>query len=201
VVTISNITASQNLDEGLNVDNSQVANRQNAVSILGSNFFYGNHNSGLFVTSYGTITLNNVTSNGNGSASVNSYAAFLNNTGGLLAKNVTLTGVNNFNQNYVQGLWIYTDGAATLNRVNADNNDWDNADDGLHGDGIVIYASGNITLTCTHTVGNTGNGFGYGYELHSAFGTVFLKGIYSHYNGSSSDFATGTPVITACALP
>lgn len=201
VVTMSNVSASQNLDEGVNIDNSQVAARQNGVSILGSNFLFGNQNSGLYVTSYGAITLNNVTSNENGHASVNSYGAFLNNTGGLLAKNVTLTGVNNFNQNYVQGLWINTSGAAILNRVNADNNDWDNVEDGFHGDGIVVYAEGSITLVCSHTVGNIGTGYGYGYVLNSTSNMVYLKGVYSHYNGSSSDYTNAVPVVTACTLP
>ncbi len=201
LVTMSNVNASQNLDEGVNIDNSQVATRQNGVTLLGSSFFNSNNNNGLYVTSYGTITLNNVTAIDNGYPGVMSYGTFLNNTGGLLAKNVTLTGVNNFNLNYDQGLWIYTDGAATLNRINADHNDWDNANDGYQGDGVVVYAGGNITLTCSHMVGNVGVGFGYGYVLTSYNGAIFLKGVYSHYNGSSSDYTNVTPVITACALP
>ncbi|MFN8410897.1 MAG: hypothetical protein U0Z26_00780 [Anaerolineales bacterium] len=200
VVTMSNVSASQNNDEGLNINNSQTAARQNAVTILGSSLLNQNYNSGLYITSYGAITLNNVTANGNGHVGVNSYGAFLSNTGGLLARNVTLTSVNNFNQNYVQGLWIYSSGSALLNRVNADNNDWENVEDGLHGDGIVIYANGSITLTCSHTVGNVGNGFGYGYVLTSYFGTISLKGIYSHYNGSA-DYTNITPIVSFCALP
>lgn len=153
-VTLNNITASNSANGfGVSIDNTPSgASKPMAIAINGTNTMNMNYLSGLNINSYGAITLNNITANynGQGMSSGNGYGASIVNNASTAPQNVTLKGVNKFDDNYDTGLLIITKGAVTTNSVSAfSNNNY----------GVFIQNSsgtGNVTMSGTNTLTSNG---------------------------------------------
>jgi hypothetical protein len=122
-VTLSNITALYNgithNYSGVYITNLGNPNFPQNVTISGNNVFSNNSYNGLEVYSYGAITLSNVTAEYNFYDALSGAGVYLDNNGGTLARPVTLSGVNTFNFNQDQGLYIESLGAVTLSKITA----------------------------------------------------------------------------------
>jgi len=205
-VTLSYALANHNGGLGVYIKNqyNPLVNKLivRGVTLKGTNIFNGNDSTGLAILSYGAITLTNINAHYNGDSTPGETSGvYLNNenTGAIVAKNITITGVNSFIGNYMWGLEFHTKGIATLTRISANGNDWDTANAKIGGG--VLGTAKTITLTCGHMFGNGIDDPARGYNL-TATGVITIKGIYSAGNGGT-DFADGSSeVITkACALP
>lgn len=182
VITQGNITLN-NVDIQNNTTTEGGAQLTNSSGtgnvVINDSTFNGNTGStALLVDSHGTVTLKNVTVNGN-----SGQGAYINNEGGASAKAVTLNGTNHFNYNAGTGLYIYTDGAITINNITAmgntggsgaylDNCEFDGIEDcgnltvsavtikGTNNfsdngwDGLRVYSSGVITISNVTANGN-----------------------------------------------
>ncbi len=158
-ITANNLSASRNAGgEGASLDNNVDVDVPSAVTLTGTNLMNDNSMDGLYVVSYGAITINNLTANGNGT-STNGYGAYLVNTSGATPQAVKLTGTNTFNGNYDGGLGIAASGAIAVNNLSA----LDNA----HADGVTLdnqAGSDGVTLTGTNTISDN---FGHGLAIRS----------------------------------
>ncbi|MBL8089438.1 MAG: right-handed parallel beta-helix repeat-containing protein [Anaerolineales bacterium] len=198
-VTLANITANNNTDYGayilaVNPITNGVAN----VTITGVNTFNNNVNDdGLYLVNDGMITLSNITANGNGNigAMLDNFTNA--NSGPTGIKTVTVSGVNMFNNNGYDGLYIYASGNVTITRITANYNN----DPGIAAaNGVTVYSNaGNIAFTC----GSLNNNENIGYSLTVTAGkTITIKGVYTFGNGTPTNFTSGTTTITrACPLP
>jgi hypothetical protein len=203
VVTVSNVTASGNVWSGLIIFNRDTSTVQQNVTLSGLNVMNGNGQTGVDIDSYGAVTLSNVTANLNGNPSPgDGYGdgANIENSGGLYAKPVLLTGINTFNGNDEDGLEIVSDGAITVYKVNASYNG-NNGNSGAEldnqvselvqskvtivgygvfewngGAGLVVTSNGAIltnNLNASHNLGNGANLFTIGITAPQ---TVTLNG-------------------------
>ena len=177
IVTVNGTTASNNpFGSGLQITNNYLPVNTKSVNINQS-FFSNNYGNGLGITSNGTITLNTVISNNNGG-----FGAILMNeispkpSGGVVIANKY--GVNQFNSNGNEGLFITTNGLVTLTKVTTNFN------------GLVIPSSGinitttrNVTITCSSMQWNTKNGLEvYLNPLAPATATLYLKSVAANQN-------------------
>jgi hypothetical protein len=121
-VTINNLTASYNGQGGVNGMGANIYNYHVSsvvpanVTLTGANSFVGNHQQGLYITAFGAIKINNLTAS---DSATSNGAQLLNDNAPSNAYGVTLSGVNNFNGNATDGLYISTKGAVLLNAVTA----------------------------------------------------------------------------------
>jgi hypothetical protein len=99
--------------------------------------FNGNDHFGLLVTTHGAVGLHNITANRNGRLEVNAGGASISSLTDDVPQDVTLTGVNEFNENFWFGLSIWTDGAIAIENVTAVGN-YDDPGPGLRA-GIGVY--------------------------------------------------------------
>ena len=117
------------------------------VILAGTNDFENNTQDGLWLTSDGTITMNNVSANNNTGGGASLY------THGLSTpQSVTLTGSNFFvGNNSGDGLDITADGAITINNLMANYNNGTGAYlENCLWNGTKCTGSGSITLTGTN---------------------------------------------------
>ena len=87
------------------------------MTFTGVNQFNNNGIDGLNVTSYGAITVSNMTATGNGSD-----GAYLYNWDAGTVQPVTLSGTNNLSNNYNTGLFVKSKGAITISGLTANSN-------------------------------------------------------------------------------
>jgi hypothetical protein len=164
-ISLNNVTADTNLDNGIDIDNTSGTTNA-AFTITGTNSFSGNTNNGMNVLSEGAITLSNITANGNtlgtGAYLMNDYVG---------AGGVTITGVNSFNNNYNSGLVIDTRRTVSLDNVIANGNtrgDGVNIDNcSWGGSALGCLGSGDVTLTGAPVFTNNGNGGDRGLYVYS----------------------------------
>jgi hypothetical protein len=178
-ITINNLTASGNgatgPGYGAYIDNCITVSGCTAVfprdvKLTGTNTFNSNKTTGLDVESAGAIIVSNLTAND----TVTDYGAVVN--GYTEGKGVTLSGVNTFNDNNLQGLWILSLGPITLNNITAsfngnigviaDNDDasgpWafkltgTNWFEGNTGGGFEVYSKGAISVNSITAIDNIG---------------------------------------------
>jgi hypothetical protein len=226
-VTISNVNAYSNVGYGANITNLPVSGSGAAVTINNSSFnsncsplgacTHVSHSSdGLDVYSKGTVTLNNVTANGNDGWGVYIYNAYTGATAGVNI-NATATTQNNFNGNYLIGLDVYTNGAVTITNITANSNKGSygvrinntggtgavtlkqvlsststfkgNAFDSNTQTGLYIYTKGTVTVAFNEANGN-GN---YGIEVDNSTGTapVTVTGNVNPYDNVYDNGLTG----------
>ncbi len=186
-IQVNNISANRNGVHGAFLKNKFTSSIQQSVVVTGSGLFNFNGSRGLLAESFGSITLANITATRNGHRGVS-----LDNTGGLLAKNIDMTGSNNFVSNALNGLFFNTDGNFTLTRVTASYNGTSGA-----GRGIFGTAKGAITITCGTLFMNKD----WGYNLTSNV-SITLKGIISFANPNGDAFsAPKVDISSACPLP
>ena len=138
-VTLNAITAVDNIQMGVKVDNSGAFTPQ-PVTFNGSSTFFSNSSHGVQVDSLGTITMSNVIASEN-----SGYGAYLNNKYGSATGGVTLQGMNAFLENGNTGLRILSYGTVNATRVTADGNS---------SGGMYLDTTGNAALTCGTFVNN-----------------------------------------------
>lgn len=147
-VTLLNIIATGNKDEGVEINNTY-SNASATVQVLGTNVFTGNLGDGLYIRSDGNITLNNITADGN-----NDDGADISNASSSTNATVTLTGTNSFSGNTSDGLVVVSKGAITLSNVSANNNV---NDSGVVLDNDETGAIGGVTINGTNTFSGNDN--------------------------------------------
>ncbi|MBX3035509.1 MAG: hypothetical protein KF758_01235 [Anaerolineales bacterium] len=194
VITLSNITSTNSSDMGAQILNngSGFASPKN-VTLTGTNNFSGNALTGLEIRTYGSVTINNLSANNNGSAMNMTYGEGVdivnyhgNNT---IAANVTLTGNNTFNGNYTEGLHIITYGAIKTNNLTANNNGLTTNRHGIRLDNINALSNAySITLTGNNTFDNNGNN---GLRVESK-GTVTLNNLTAAENATFGLYVDNT---------
>jgi hypothetical protein len=150
------------------------------VTLNGTNVFNDNGSTGLDVYTYGAITLNNVTANGNGLVADNRYGIRLNNANGTSPRAITLNGTNTFNGNVWDGLSATSLGPIKVNNVRAGENGWS----GAYLNNRFGAAVGGVTLTGTNVF--TGNGW-FGLEAYSN-GAITLNSVTATGNGADGGY-------------
>ncbi|MBL8090747.1 MAG: hypothetical protein JNJ43_10485, partial [Anaerolineales bacterium] len=107
-ITIKDLTANDNTNYGANLDNDS-ATTAKTVTLSGSNTFNANGSVGLFISSVGAITVNNISANNNSTGTDLNNALLIN---GLVpaTAGITLTGTNIFNDNTNAGINILSYG-------------------------------------------------------------------------------------------
>jgi len=138
VVSLANVTANGNQTYGGVIMNDFNSAKPTDVLLNGVNTFIMNGKSGLWITSFGTVTLNNVTANENGFGgdyvwngsgydffpfAGPHYGVDINNSNGTTPRAVVLNGINTFNYNNGSGLSIVSRGEIKVSKVNANFNE------------------------------------------------------------------------------
>jgi hypothetical protein len=181
-VTLSNITAvyngHPNNRSGVLIQNTGNPNFPQNVTISGYNVFSNNSKHGLEVHSYGAITLSNVTAEYNFYDAFDGAGVYLDNkTGANLARPVTLSGVNTFNYNDDQGLYIVSLGAVTLSKITAKFNSVDGAD-GVYVNNMNAHFQSKISVLGYGLFENNSQD---GVDLNSN-GAISLANVSANYN-------------------
>ena len=145
--------------------------------------------SGLNIWTYGTISLANVTANGNGQGKVFGGGAYLDNCeyndlnanqcDATLPRAITLIGNNTFNNNFTYGLVVNSLGAITVNNVNANNNGEEGMGLWNSFPGAVGGVSVNNTPTYLPSFNNNG---GHGLQIYSG-GAIAIMDLDAQNNG------------------
>ncbi|MFN3492045.1 MAG: beta strand repeat-containing protein, partial [Anaerolineales bacterium] len=176
-VTINNITANANSGGmGVEINNTFLGDTMpKAVKFTGTNYFNNNGSTGLYISSHGTVTLNNINANENLSSGVyiNGSAASGN------TAHVTLTGKNQINNNGSINIFVLTKGNITISNLTANQsasgqgaylyNDYVGTINGVTISGVnsftnnslgglVIYSNGAVTMSKITADGNGGAG-------------------------------------------
>lgn len=188
VIKVNNVMANSNggTDGGVYLNNfsSNVFNQ--AISITGYGIFNNNTFDGLGIFSNGAITLANLTANFNGEQGAEIYN--WNDISTTSAVNATITGVNTFNGNGAEGLFIQTDGAITLNNITANANVFQ----GVNLDNVTQANTGptGIKALIINGVNMFNNNGGNGLEFNIT-GATTLTRITANYN---NDLVGGAPL-------
>ena len=142
VVDAQNVTAGNN---GVGVSYGAGAEvYASKLTLSGANVFNGNKESGLFADVDGDITITNITANGNGMGNHYGAGAELYSLG-----NVLISGSNDFNDNFSEGLAVDAQGSVTISGTQILNN---------HKTGASLISSQDIVLDCSNIIGNNGYG-------------------------------------------
>src|SRR5690606_5318971 len=171
------------------------------VTIKGYGIFNdnGGAHTGLFIESNGNVTIANITANNNGDYGAYIQAERNTNVANTTFANVTITGMNTFNNNGINGLVIENDGLITISNITANNNEEEgvvldnvsranpnstgiknitingvNMFNGNKGTGLLISASGTVTLTRITANFNNNLGSGSGLEVTTINGAINL---------------------------
>ncbi len=117
-ITVNNLSAVGNGNIGVVLQNNYNPFVASTLKVNGTNWFADNGWAGLNALSDGSISMNNITADGNGnSASYNGVV--VENSNAANPEAVTLTGINTFNNNAYGGLLIQATGAVSLNNITA----------------------------------------------------------------------------------
>jgi hypothetical protein len=169
VISVNGIEASFQLNPsyGAYLVNTHDTTGTKGVTVTKSTF-NGNTLDGLYVDSYGVITINNITALSN-----TQFGANLQNNAGSAGINILGTlGANTFNSN-ASGLYINTKGNVLANDITADNNWY----------GIYLQtSSGTVTLNRVKTRFNSASGF-----VVLAHNTVTLNSVISSFNNVGTE--------------
>ncbi len=187
-ITLNNITANANLDDGADISNSSSGTNA-TVTITGTNSFSNNTSDGLVVVSRGAIMLSNVTANNN----VNESGVVLDNDETGAVGGVIINGSNTFNGNDNNGLNIASRGSVNLNNITADGNKTATgvAINNCSMSGGVCLGSGDVTLTGSLIFTNNGNNDD-GLNIYTG-GNVSLADVIATGNKSDGVEINNTP--------
>lgn len=206
VITLNYITASYNAEgSGVYADNCLQSTPglgvctntiSSGVTIKGVNNFSYNGWDGLRVYSGGVISVTNIIANNNGTdpnragdtpgVDYDAYGkgVYLDNAGALITKRgVNVTGINYFNDNVSNGLFVISDGLITMTNITANKNGCDTIKEGndLYCAGIYIESYGGVTQTgYANFVDNLEDGL----RITTYNVSVTLTNIYSTENGN-----------------
>jgi hypothetical protein len=193
-----------------------------SVTLLGVNTFNDNWNTGLGIYSFGAITLNNITANGNGAPyevsdnpTPEGYGVDVDNSDASAAKAVTLNGINTFNGNFNDGLAVSSKGAIVVNKVTANGNGEFGANldnqfgtfstpvtilgygifNGNDDGGLQIFSNGVVTTNSLTANFNTGHGV----YIGNIFNALPTSAVNVTMNGVNAfnDNTTGSGLIVS----
>jgi len=205
-ITLYNITANNNRGDGVSLNNDYTPLPGN-VLLAGVNTFNNNYGDGLVIDSYGVLTLNSITANGNGfgdpgtGGDEDGYGASIKNSGDS-PKAVALLVANTFNGNYSGGLNILSQGAVTLYNVTANSN----AGDGVHVDNTPAGTAvpQNVAVTVTKGMANnfnSNNGDGLDILSYGVITLVNANASDNQQNGARLDNCKPSGGVCAATLP
>lgn len=176
-ITMSSITVTNNGGWGAALINT--GGTAAGITLTGTNKFLENYSSGLEIYSDGIVTLSNVAASDNGVTGYNyGYGLKVDNSTATMPKAVTLTGTNEFYNNYNDGLSVISDGAITVSNLTASFNQ--------NGRGVYLennhntLSPQNVTLTGTTNVNNNGSDTGLSINT---YGAVMIGSINANGNG------------------
>lgn len=176
----SNINAAGNIAFGINLTTTKLTGGS-GITLNGINNFSNNGSNGAFLFALGTVTLNNITANGNGELGM----FVVNQFDPAKSYNVSLKGTNTFNENEGDGLVVLSFGNIRVNNLNAN----ENGQIDLAGSGATLVNCGCSTpksITLTGYV-RTSNNYDYGLNVNGG-GAVTLINITAENNGNSGAF-------------
>ncbi|HUI88221.1 MAG TPA: hypothetical protein VLX61_05805, partial [Anaerolineales bacterium] len=184
-ITSGSLEANHNTQFGADLENYSSTSAM-PFTLTGTSSFSDNlGGDGLDVLSNGVISVNNITADYNGSGD----GALLENSNSIGALSaVKVTGTNWFDKNYNDGLSIISNGAVSLNNMNADYDGLATGVDGLAVENTGHSSAQSVTLTGTNN---------FNYNGHSgasiiATGAVTLNNINAFCNGyTTPDCKTG----------
>ncbi len=206
-ITINKVNADSNANVGVYLGNVwyDSASLLPNISLTGYGNFNNNGDTGLLVTSFGTILVNNLDTNNNGqnAAALTGWGAYLDNCGfdwgkydctnTTAPRSILVGGANNFNDNYQDGLWATSFGLIKVNSPNANGN----GGDGAYLDNGWTNATGGITLTGTGNFTSNGYGFnngwtaGLGLEAWTS-GSVLMNNVSANWNHTGGALINAT---------
>lgn len=145
LVTLNGVQASDNYNDGVDINNTTGTGGVTILSTLGSNIFNGNNSQGLLINTNGAVTASKVyASDNSGSIGAEIHSA----------STVTLT-TGTFNNNRSEGLKIFSNGLVTLSGIMANVNGVSTDLDGIYLDttshdvlitNSVVIANGKIGI-------------------------------------------------------
>lgn len=144
-IKANNLSAWGNGGDGVHLDNDWPASTTGAtVTLTGFNDFGNNGGDGLYILSWRAVTLSNLESYGNEARGV-----YINNldAGTVSPQNVTISGTNEFDDNWLEGLLVNSYGIVTLSNLTARNNGWDDGRDGVLIDNCQLDGFGDCLAT------------------------------------------------------
>jgi parallel beta helix pectate lyase-like protein len=197
MITLRNVCAQGNLEDGMIVDNTYGFED---VLLKGTNIFLCNGGEGLAVYSKGNVVAEHLVAYKNGHDNMKD-GVYIDNSAAPLAKDVTITERGEFEGNGYRGLAIYSRGAITTNNLTATSNRGSGtylttvmgrtilsavtlrgvnsfAGNGSHGLDLYSYSNGRVTL---HGVNADANAT-FGISVH-ADGHVTLTRSGTYKNG------------------
>jgi len=216
-ITISNIIAEENAHNGVNLNNQWVNIVPGNVSIARSQFIGNKGYHGIFLETFGHVTLDSIIANENQQSGVQIYACDydgLSNTC-LNSARVTLRGTSNeFNRNKGDGLYIWTGGAITLMNFSANNNSlsgitlnheysaihapvtisagkniWNTTQNNLNGHGLLVYTTGNVNISRLDSQNNKSYGAWIVNEISDGVVNVVINTSVLNYNQGDAGLA------------
>jgi hypothetical protein len=183
-VLLNNVTANSNGfgsdNTGVSIDNNFDTTKPQNVTINGTNSFSNNAYHGLYIYTYGAVTLNNITASGNGEDVDNNIGSgVLISDVGAIAKPVILKGTNTFNNNDGSGLHVSALGTVTVSNLTANQNG---------NIGVYIYNEHGVKSAVTLTgYVNVLSNASYGLGMAS-IGTITISNITANHNGNFGTF-------------
>jgi hypothetical protein len=189
-ITLNNVDVVNNttLFSGARLDNESGTGN---VTVNDSTF---NNNTGvtpngLTIISKGTVTLKNVTANGN-----SGYGVYIENHNAATPKAVTINGTNHFSYNGWDGLRVKTKGAITLNNITAMGNTQghgaylDNCSFNYTTDVCTYGVANGVTIKGSNNFSNNGHD---GLRVFSG-GVITVSNITANGNGTHASRPTAT---------
>ncbi|MGH9851105.1 MAG: beta strand repeat-containing protein, partial [Blastocatellia bacterium] len=147
-ISLAGLTASENGAGGADLNNlASLASAPQNVTISAAAMFHDNGGDGLHIETYGAITLNGVSTTGNGG-----LGAELNNSTGTLKRDIAFKGANNFSDNS-SGISVISLGTISINQLTALLNDGAGAF--LSND--FLGFTGSVNLTGITVLSNNGD--------------------------------------------
>jgi outer membrane biosynthesis protein TonB len=188
-VTLTDNDISDNGSNGILLLNA-TSPRSNTVTLDGGNYF-NNGGHAIYISSVGAVTVKNVaagdTQNGaNGLYIINSVSADVRSKPGVTVTATRSGWTNTFNGNSGEGIYIYSSGAITLNRSNAENNSGRAAsliNNAVGASAAVTVSAGVFNHNCTNTDEAA-------LQILS-LGNIVLKNVEASENGDDTHAAGG----------
>jgi putative surface-exposed virulence protein len=181
-VSLSNITADGNGGgSGVNVENYYPGSaKPQSVTLLGTNNISSNYGDDLDVGSYGVVTISNLIANLSGTGDgVDLYS------NSITSGNVTLKGVNTFNDDAGYGLYVFAKGTITASNLTANGT--------ANGTGVELHNTSATSSAVTLTGSNIFNNNPYdGLDIYSN-GTVILSTLTANGNGDTGVYIYNIP--------
>jgi len=200
-ITVTRVDSNSNASDGLFLDNR---NGKGTVTVSYGQFNSNNY-AGMIVHSNGAIVISTVTANGNATA----WGAYLDNCNQsstspypcTTTATVTISGTNTFNNNYFNGLAVYSNGNISAGGLHADGNSagYDGASGGYYNISNYWYSggvqlendfggsAGTITITGANTFTNN---YEDGLDVYSN-GTITTNNLTATDNGVKGAPPTG----------